>query len=111
MERAIAALAGLLHDIGKFYQRGYGSPQQTLPPNYAAFRPQTWEDKKRPPYGKHGTHAAWSADFVEEHVPEAFRREVGGAVFAHHNPQDRLSKLVALADRLAAGEREEKRNI
>ncbi len=111
MERAKAALAGLLHDIGKFYQRAYSSPRQTLPSDYDVFRPQAWEETKRPPYGKHGAHAAWSAQFVEEYVPEAFRRAVGSAVFFHHNPQDRLSKLVALADRLAAGEREEKRDI
>lgn len=38
MDRTLAALAGLLHDIGKFWQRAAASPDQPLASGYEAFR-------------------------------------------------------------------------
>ncbi|RKY57917.1 MAG: type III-A CRISPR-associated protein Cas10/Csm1, partial [Candidatus Latescibacterota bacterium] len=85
------ALAGLLHDIGKFWQRtGASTPREF-----------TKED-----YGEHGAHAAFSAEFVGKYVPEAFREGLG-AVLYHHNPKDFLSFLIAVSDWLSSGERQE----
>ena len=86
-------LAALLHDIGKFWQRT-GQP----PPGYEGF---TEED-----YGPHGAHAKWSAAFVSEYIPPEWREGLSPVLY-HHKPQDYLSKLIALADWLSAGEREE----
>ena len=93
MDRMTAALAGLLHDIGKFWQRAGTDPRG---PGYESFGPED--------YGQHGAHATWSAAFIERHVPPSLR-DVGYAALYHHKPQDHLSKIVALADRLASGER------
>ena len=87
------ALAALLHDIGKFWQRT-GQP----PVGYEGFAEED--------YGPHGAHAKWSAAFVSEYLPAELREGLS-AVLYHHKPQDYLSKLIALADRLSAGEREE----
>lgn len=95
MDRMTAALAGLLHDIGKFWQR---ADQQSRGPGFEAF--------DRDDYGQHGAHATWSAAFIQQHLPSAIQ-DVGAAVLYHHKPQDWLSKVVALADRLASGERAE----
>lgn len=89
---ALAALAGLLHDIGKFAQRA-GAELDT---ENHAFTPAD--------YGEHGAHAKWSISFVHECVPERWRSGLA-AVLYHHRPQDYLSRVVTLADRLSAGKR------
>ncbi len=88
-----AALAGLLHDVGKFSQRAGVQPDATS---------QAFTEKD---YGRHGAHAKWSIAFIDAHVPEQWRSGLSPVLF-HHNPQDRMSKVVALADRLSAAERE-----
>lgn len=95
MDPQLAALAGLLHDVGKFWQRADGTWGK--PPNYQQY---TKDD-----FGKNGTHATWSAAFIEEAVPEDFR-DVWTGVFYHHRPQEEMARIVALADHLSAGERE-----
>jgi len=92
-EHLAIALAALLHDIGKFWQRT-GQP----PLEYEGF---TEED-----YGPHGAHAKWSAAFVSKYIPLEWHKGLSPVLY-HHKPQDYLSKLIALADWLSAGEREE----
>lgn len=92
MDRMTTALAGLLHDIGKFWQRAGNGARG---PGYESSGPED--------YGQRGAHATWSAAFIEHHVPQSLW-DVGDAVLYHHRPQDHLSKIVALADRLASGE-------
>ena len=92
-ERRLLALAGLLHDVGKGAQRA-GEPLGT----FAEFG--------KDEVGAHGAHARWSAQFASRYVPEPWRQYLY-AVLYHHNPCDRPSRIVALADRLSAMEREE----
>lgn len=95
-----AALAGLLHDVGKFSQRaGVGTNVE--------FK---GGEKREIGY----KHAEDSATFVDEYVPVHLRREMQ-AVRYHHKPQNipveqqemRLwAKIIHLADSFAAHERE-----
>lgn len=89
----LAALAGLLHDVGKFSQRAGVEPDAAS----QAFGPED--------HGRHGAHAKWSISFIHAAVPERWRAGLAPVLY-HHRPQDRLSKVVALADRLSAAERE-----
>lgn len=91
MDAYKVALAGLLHDIGKFWQRTGKSPPEEF----------TKED-----YGEHGAHAAFSAEFVGKYVPEGIREGLGSVLY-HHNPKDFSSLLIAVSDWLSSGEREE----
>jgi CRISPR-associated protein Csm1 len=90
-----AAIAGLVHDIGKLEQRARVDPWK--PPEDAA-------DTGQP------VHAAWSARFIQSNLPARLQSAALAGVY-HHQPdrspaQDRtLSEVVALADKLSAGER------
>lgn len=87
----MTALAGLLHDVGKFALRA-GVPASEI-----------WDDEGREIYGY--KHALLSADFCRDYLPSPWR-QVARPVSFHHQPHDRLDRLVAVGDRLAAGERE-----
>ncbi len=92
-----AALAGLLHDVGKIEQRALTTPRKSAP---------GFEGEGQP------AHATYSAYFVQTYVPKAY--QAAGLAGAYHHAPERspgqekvLSKLVALADKLSAGERVE----
>jgi len=91
----MAALAGLLHDVGKIQQRALTVPRASAP---------GFEGEGQP------AHATYSAYFVQNHVPQAYRAAALAGAY-HHVPErspaqdNRLSKLIALADKLSAGER------
>lgn len=87
----LAALAGLLHDIGKFAGRA----------EVGAMR--TWDQEAQREYRY--KHALLSDDFVARYVPVSWRPTVRSAVGNHHRPQSAAERLVTLADRLAAAER------
>ncbi len=87
---AAAALAGLLHDIGAFW---YRTGEHVPPEVVSAGRSSTPAT----------IHAHWSAAFVARHVLVGCQDELVTAVRDHHQPQDRLDSLVALAALLAAG--------
>jgi CRISPR-associated protein Csm1 len=86
-------LAAFLHDIGKFWQR-------TGLPHDEAYSQFTEQD-----YGRHGAHSKWSANFIERYVAAKWQA-CASPVFYHHNPQDRLSRIVCVADWLSSGERQ-----
>lgn len=92
----LAALSGLLHDIGKFWQR---AEKRGVHDAYRGF--------DRTDYGANGAHATFSAAFVEQFVPASFR-QVGTSILFHHNPQDEHARRLALADRLAAANERQK---
>jgi CRISPR-associated protein Csm1 len=75
------ALAGLLHDVGKLAQRA------------------GWRS---------GTHTELGGEFVSSYVPERWREHLYPVMGHHDKPlEGRTTKIVALADRLSAAEREE----
>ncbi len=88
---------GLLHDIGKFWQRAESSAKQPLAPQYEQFNVDD--------YGKNGAHATWSAAFVEEYLRH-FNADWSPILY-HHKPENGGigAQRLALADRLASGER------
>lgn len=87
----LAALAGLLHDIGKFAQRA-GETATRI-----------WDDEAKKDFKY--KHALLSADVVERIVPAAWRIAVKNAVSAHHRADRREQYALMLADHLSAGER------
>ncbi len=88
----LAALAGLLHDIGKVAQRAGALGSQEL------------REAQRD-FGYY--HALLTADTVAEWIPTPWRAAVSRAAGYHHRPQDDLGQWVQLADHLSAGERED----
>ncbi len=85
----LAALAGLLHDVGKFGQRA------------------GWQK---------GKHAEVGAKWVEQQrdlFPREMWEDLADAVAEHHarTPRKRLTRIVQLADWMAAGERYTEKNI
>lgn len=89
------ALAGLLHDIGKFWQRAQSSPVDKLGPGYEGFN--------KADYGNNGAHATWSAAYISQYVPRLGTDY--SPVLYHHKPEHPDAQRIALADRLASGER------
>lgn len=92
----LVALSGLLHDIGKFWQR---AERRGVHDAYRNFN--------KTDYGANGAHATFSAAFVEQFVPERFG-SIREAILFHHNPQDEHARRLALADRLAAANERQK---
>src|SRR5438094_186983 len=90
-------VAGLLHDIGQFWQR----TGERHGPSY--------DRLSESDYGPRGEHAKWSADVVERFLPEDWR-PAAAVVLSHHRPTDRATKLVAVADWLSSGERDDEAN-
>jgi len=80
-----AALAGLLHDIGKLAQRAGETPSLRESDEYKV-------------------HALLSSDFVKNFVPDHLSKGLFG-VLAHHAPKDDASRRIQIADHLAARER------
>lgn len=87
----LAALAGLLHDIGKFAQRAGESATRI------------WNDEAKKDFKY--KHALLSADVIDKIVPPSWRIPVKNAVSGHHRADRVEQYALMLADHLSAGER------
>jgi len=85
-----AALAGLLHDIGKFAQR---AGEQVA---------SEWSQDKTRQDLKY-QHALHSWHFINKFVPKEWG--IGALAAFHHRPQTAAQKRIRLADQLSAAER------
>jgi CRISPR-associated protein Csm1 len=79
-----AALAGLLHDVGKVAQRAGKAPP--VP------------DQKDDPFA----HPLLSEAFIQEYVPAEFQGQIV-SIRHHHRPEDKLGRILQEADQLASG--------
>lgn len=86
----VAATAGLVHDLGKLALRAGAAPRQL------------WNDQTQSEYGY--KHALLSSEIAVDLLPNELVQSAWAAG-RHHKPNDRLSRVVAVADRLSAGER------
>jgi len=93
-------LAGLLHDIGKFYQRA----ETSQPPRYK---------NDGIDYGYSGAHSKWSSQFVIDHFGED--NQIHKLVLYHHNKKlykenEDLINILVKADSSSAKERTRSEN-
>jgi len=86
------ALAGLFHDIGKVALRA-GEKGAS----------RTFDAQARQDYGHF--HALLTHDFIQKYLPSNFGSDIKHWAAQHHAPQQREHTIIALADRLSAGER------
>jgi len=90
-ERVIfAALAGLLHDVGKIALRA----EESLG--------EEWNEETAKELGY--KHSLATYTFIQNYVPKPFRARVRGAVY-YHNPKELADWWIQQADRLSSGER------
>jgi CRISPR-associated protein Csm1 len=88
---SMAALAGLLHDVGKFAQR---AGEQVS---------NEWgEGKTKADFGYQ--HALHSWHFINRYIPKEWG--IGTLAAFHHRPQTAAQKRIRLADQLSAAERD-----
>ena len=87
-----AALAGLLHDVGRFALRA-GEPL-----------PSPWDKQTEQSYGYR--HALAAGGFVNEFVPDVWREDLS-AIGKHHRPKTQADHWVWLADQLSNAEPEQ----
>ena len=85
------ALAGLIHDIGKFMLRA------------AVSGDRIWDREAQGDFRY--KHAMLSAAFAERFIPEPWRIPVKNMAGNHHRPRTREDRIVSLADMLSAAER------
>ena len=85
------AIAGLIHDIGKFMLRA------------AVSGDRIWDREAQGDFRY--KHAMLSAAFAERFIPEPWRIPVKNMAGNHHRPRTREDRIVSLADMLSAAER------
>ncbi len=85
------AVAGLLHDIGKFMLRA------------AVGGDRIWDREAQGDFGY--KHAMLTAAFAEKYIPEPWRIRVKNMAGNHHRPRTRDDLIVSLADMMSAAER------
>ena len=92
-------LGSLFHDIGKFAMRSKDEVLRArVNKEYEAFFKEDGYYSSR--------HQEWGAYFCKEFIKIP---EVENIVLRHHNPMTKIDYIVAIADRLSAGESQKHR--
>jgi CRISPR-associated protein Csm1 len=113
------ALAGLLHDIGKFMQRAAGVRNTADELNVAFYPDEEFINNNRDLYQPHyqnnytHQHAVYTAafiDHVEKLLPKRFNKGEWGLgdsfmniAAGHHKPDTAMQWIIAVADRVSSG--------
>ncbi len=100
------ALAGLLHDIGKFAGEGMDVPQEFLEANAVLYQPVFNGNYSH----RHAVYTAAFIDYIEKFLPRQLNKGEWGLddAFAnlaagHHKPETAMQWVIAVADRLSSG--------
>jgi CRISPR-associated protein Csm1 len=118
------ALAGFLHDIGKFAERAkLPIDQKEIDINQQMYCPQRENNGRKFYTHKHAAYTGMAVDILEKHAPKLVGENVYpfgswktreavdsliNAAAAHHKPDTFLQWIIATADRVASGfDREE----
>lgn len=98
-----AVFSGLLHDIGKFFQRAYDN-ESILGSSAANMEHQLCPSRT---WGYSHRHALFTYEFVAtlcEHLPDGIGREqVALTASSHHKPETELQRIIQKADCLSSG--------
>lgn len=100
------ALAGLLHDIGKFSERA----EREIPANYIASNQSLYQPEYKGRYThQHSLHTAYFLDENYKYFPEELTRHSSDAVSLinlaskHHKPDSPEQLIISEADHLSSG--------
>lgn len=119
------ALAGFLHDIGKFAERAkLPIKQDEIDINQQMYCPQRENNGRKFYTHKHAAYTGMAVDILEKHAPKLVGENVYpfgswkqrgetdnsliNAAAAHHKPDTFLQWIIATADRVASGFEREK---
>jgi len=98
-----AILAGLLHDIGKFFQRAHDD-ETVLGSSTMNMEHQLCPSKS---WGYSHRHVLFSYEFITslcDHLPDGIEKEkMALAASGHHKPENDLQKILQKADVLSSG--------
>ncbi len=113
------ALAGFLHDVGKFAERAkLPIKQDEIDINQQMYCPQREEKGRKFYTHKHAAYTGMALDILEVHAPNLIGEDVYpfgswkqknaddsliNAAAAHHKPDTFLQWIIATADRVASG--------
>jgi len=101
------ALAGFLHDIGKFADKDtLNISEQYINDNADLYQPH-YKDKYT---HRHAVYTAAFIEKIEEHLPKEFNQANWGMedsfinlAAGHHNPYTSMQWIIAMADRISSG--------
>jgi len=103
------AIAGYLHDIGKFAERaGFHVSLEFLNNNADLYQPYIKEQNRHT--HKHAVYTAAFIDHIEKLLPKQFNKGEWGLgdsfmnlASGHHKPQTPMQWVIAIADRVSSG--------
>ena len=103
------AIAGFMHDIGKFAERaGFTVSPEFLNNNADLYQPYIKEQNRHT--HKHAVYTAAFIDHIEKLLPKQFNKGEWGLgdsftnlAAGHHKPQTPLQWIIAIADRVSSG--------
>jgi len=101
------AIAGFMHDIGKFAEKDvWNIPEQFLLDNADLYQPHYKENYTH----RHAVYTAAFIDHFEKLLPKKFNKANWGLkdsfinlAASHHKPETPLQWIVAMADRISSG--------